>query len=51
MLKNKELLEIYGGAGINASLLNSLSRIFDIFIEAGQMLGSSIRNIRNKKLC
>lgn len=50
-MKKEELIKIYGGANITSSLLNSFSKIFELFFEVGQSLGTSIRKIKEKKLC
>ena len=49
-IKNEELLFISGGA-FNATLLNSIARIFTTIIEVGKMIGSSLRRIKGKNYC
>ena len=42
-LKDKELMNIEGGAGFTASFLNSVCRAISTFMEVGRNLGSAIR--------
>ena len=51
LISTENLKNITAGTSVNATLINSISKIFNIFIETGQMLGSSIRRIKDKKLC
>lgn len=47
---NEELFNIVGGS-ITATLLNSVSRLIDTIINAGQLVGSSIRRLATGKVC
>ena len=49
-MKNSELINITGGA-ISSTLLNSLARLIGVFFEIGQVVGSSIRRIKNNNKC
>jgi len=50
-LTNKELKTIVGGINITAAFINGVKGIFSIFFDFGNSLGSSIRRIKEKKLC
>lgn len=50
-LTNKELKSIIGGINITAAFINGVKGIFSIFYDFGNGLGSSIRRIKEKKLC
>ncbi len=50
-LKNNQLITIVGGVSISATLLNSLARGINVFLDLGRSLGSAIRRITNNKLC
>ena len=50
-LSKKELKNIVAGATISASLFNSLIRGFNMFMDAGRYLGSSIRRWVNNGRC
>ena len=51
MLNKNELLFIVGGASLNGTIVNAFVRLFGIFYEVGQALGSSIRRIRTRNYC
>ena len=44
-LTNKELKMIKAGAGITASLLNSIIKGINSFMDIGRYLGSSVRRL------
>ena len=50
-LTNDELKMIKAGAGITASLLNSIIKGFNSFIDIGRYLGSSIRRLVGGSSC
>lgn len=50
-LKNKELLNIDGGASLSASFFNALSRTVETVLEVGRSLGSALRRIFNGSSC
>ena len=50
-LKNKELKQIKAGASISASLINSLVRGYNSFLDIGRYLGSSVRRIVGGNVC
>ncbi len=52
MLKQEELLNIYGGATkISGTFINSIARLGKVVYNVGQALGSSIRRIKTNKYC
>lgn len=50
-LNNKELKLIVGGASITGTLINSLIKGFNSFLDIGRYLGSSLRRIIGKSYC
>ena len=50
-LSVKEKKEIYAGAGITATLINSVMKGINIFTDLGRYFGSSIRRIIENNLC
>ncbi len=50
-LKNKELKEIKAGASLSATLINSLIKGFNSFMDIGRYLGSSIRRLIGGNAC
>ena len=50
-LSNSELKAIVGGAAISSSLINSLLKGANIFMDMGRYLGSSVRRIIEKRMC
>lgn len=50
-LTNNELKHIVGGFELTQGILNSFSRMFEIFLEVGRSLGTSIRRIGNGSIC
>ena len=50
-LTNFELKQIRGGASSISSLLNSLIKGFNSFMDIGRYLGSGIRRIIDKNIC
>lgn len=51
MLKDSESILIYGGAKFSASLLSALTKGITTILNLGQILGTSLRRIINKKYC
>ncbi len=52
VISDIELLNIYGGGeSISATLLNAIIRGLNTLYELGRSLGSTIRRIREDKLC
>ncbi len=49
-LTTKELKEITGGS-ITGTILNYTCDLIEILVEAGRKLGSSLRRIKDNKLC
>lgn len=45
-----ELMHTKGGA-INASLINSVARIFTVFLDIGRNIGSAINYYINRRSC
>ena len=50
-LNNKELKLIVGGASISASLIDSLIKGVNSFLDIGRYLGSSIRRFIGGNMC
>lgn len=50
-LTKKELKEIKAGATVSSSLINSILRGINTFMDAGRYFGSSIRRIVSKSSC
>ena len=50
-LKREELLNIEGGLSISGALLNSFSRGIEIILELGRSFGTSLRRVRDDKVC
>jgi hypothetical protein len=50
-LTNEELMNIDGGAGFTATLLNALSRAITTVQGIGRSLGSAIRRIYSGSIC
>lgn len=50
-LTNKELKMIIGGASITGTLINSLIKGFNAFLDIGRYFGSSIRRLIGKSAC
>ena len=50
-LTNMELKSIVAGAGISTSLMNSIIRGINVFVDIGRYLGSSIRRLISKEIC
>ena len=50
-LNNKELKQIVAGKGLTETLINSLIKGFDSFLDIGRYFGSSLRRIIGGNLC
>lgn len=50
-LTNEELMNVEGGAGLTATLLNSISRTISTLVEVGRNLGSAIRRAVSGNVC
>ena len=50
-LKKSELIQIYGGANISGTLINSIVRGIEAILDLGRSLGSSIRRIGSNNIC
>lgn len=50
-LNNKELKQIVAGKGLTGTLINSLTKGFDSFLDIGRYFGSSLRRIIGGNLC
>ena len=50
-LKKEELLCIEGGISISGALLNSFSRGIEIILNLGRSFGTSLRRVRDGKIC
>ena len=50
-VKDKELLNIFGGESIGATFLNYLSTAIKTVFDVGQQLGGAIRRIATGKVC
>lgn len=51
MLKEKELKQIVGGAGLTAALLAAIVRGVNSIADLGRSLGSAIRRIQTGRMC
>lgn len=51
ILKKEELLLIQGGFSISGTLINSLVRGINVFLDLGRSVGTAIRRIGGNKLC
>lgn len=49
-MSNNELMKIYGG-GINASLINSVARLFNVVLNIGRNIGSALNYFNNGRSC
>ncbi|MCI8548436.1 MAG: hypothetical protein HFJ38_06060 [Bacilli bacterium] len=51
-IEEKNLDSIYGGAtSISSSIINALTNIIKILLDAGKGVGESIRRIQEKEMC
>lgn len=50
-LNNKELKQVVAGKGLTGTLINSLIKGFDSFLDIGRYFGSSLRRIVGGNLC
>ena len=50
-LSNLEMKNISGGGTISGSLFSALAKGFNIFVDIGRALGSSIRRLVNNNMC
>lgn len=50
-MTNQELINVVGGATINASWLNALARGIEVVYNLGRSLGTAIRMIVKKTKC
>ena len=50
-IDNEELKNIDGGLSITSTILNSITSIFKVLMDAGREIGSSIRRIHEDKMC
>lgn len=51
LLNDNDMKEICGGIDLSYSLLNSFTKIFDIFLEIGRSFGTSIRRMIKGNIC
>ncbi len=50
-IKEKDLININGGASVTSSIINSFVRLYNSLIDLGRTIGSSIRRIATNSLC
>ena len=50
-MSNKELLCIYGGIGLSATVVNAVLRGVNFTLELGRTLGTIIRRKMDRRLC
>lgn len=50
-LSEEELKKVVGGLDLNAGILNSFVRAFEIILEIGRSFGTSIRRISGSSIC
>lgn len=51
MIDKEELLEIFGGASISGTLINSFVRVINTVLDVGRSLGTAIRRVISSTLC
>ena len=51
VLENSCLVNVVGGKGITASLIQAVTKASNTLLELGRSFGSSIRRLTYKKLC
>ncbi len=51
ILKQEELLLIVGGISVTGTLINSLVRGINTFLDLGRSLGTAIRRVMTNKIC
>lgn len=51
ILKEKELININGGATISGTLLNAIAKLISTVFEVGKAVGSAISMIKNGSKC
>lgn len=50
-ISKQELKKIQGGLTLTGTLINSISKLIEILIEAGERMGSAIRRIGSDSIC
>lgn len=50
LIETRDLISIRGG-GVNASLINAISRLISTVVEWGRVVGSTIYRYQNKNYC
>jgi len=50
-INSNELIKIYGGEVISATLLNAVTKCIDALLEVGRSIGSALRRIQSKNIC
>ena len=50
-MKKEELLEVKGGAGVNASLLNAIASCVEAIYNLGRATGTGIKMVLTKSSC
>lgn len=50
-MNNEALILIKGGATISGTLLSSIAKLINTFLEMGRSIGSALRMIRSGKKC
>ncbi len=50
-MKKEELIEVKGGVGLSAALINAISRGVNTLYNLGVAVGSAIRRAFKKKIC
>lgn len=50
-IDDEKLSSIEGGMSFSSSLLNAVTGLFKLLIDAGRSLGSSVRRISEDKMC
>lgn len=51
MLEKRELLQIVGGISITGTLINSIVRAVNSFMDLGRSLGTAIRRVIGGNIC
>lgn len=50
-IEEEKLSKIEGGMSFSNSILNAVTGLFKLLIDAGRSLGSSVRRINEDKMC
>jgi len=51
IIRKEELINIYGGASLSGTLLNSIIKGVNAFLDLGRSFGSALRRIFSNNIC